>query len=101
MDTVEKFNWAWKYRVSNAEAWQQFDCTECLQLEFFYQFNLKSHKTNFIKVQIITGIVFMNDYTYYDNSEKLIGEVQRCQDNIRSRPNASRRHDPIQFDART
>lgn len=31
------FNWAWVYYVEEQDRWQQFDCTDCLQLEFHYQ----------------------------------------------------------------
>ena len=36
--------------------------------------------------------------TFYDYSDFFKGMVRRTDDNIRSRPNAARRHDPVQLD---
>ena len=36
-DSVEQLNWAWQFQASSEDPWQQFDCTECLILEFSWQ----------------------------------------------------------------
>ena len=37
--SVQNFNWAWQYSDPDRGdgKWIQFDCTECLKLEFDYQ----------------------------------------------------------------
>ena len=34
--TPRNFNWAWQYFDEAEEQWVQFDCPDCLQLEFHY-----------------------------------------------------------------
>ena len=53
---------------------------------------------HFRKVQIVIGIVDLDTYSLYDNKENFKGKVQRSETNSKIRPNASRRHDPVQFD---
>ena len=35
--SVHDFNWAWQFWDQMQLQWVQFDCTECLMLEFNYQ----------------------------------------------------------------
>ena len=97
---MENFNWAWQFRLDDSENWQQFDCTDCLQLEFNFQAHKLSETADFRKVQIIIGVVDLDTDSLYDDSGNFKGKVQRTKTNSRKRPNASRRHDPVQFDAR-
>ena len=77
---------------------QQFDCIDCLQLEFHYQAHKLSETDHFKKVKIIGGFVDLDTYKFYDYSGKFIAKVERTKTNSRNRPNALRRHDPVQFD---
>lgn len=48
-ESIPQANWAWEFFISHgscdgsisAGTWQQFDCTECLILEFDYKFYCK------------------------------------------------------------
>ena len=73
--SVENFNWAWQFRTSDSNEWQQFDCTDCLQLEFNFQANKLSETSNFSKVQIVGGVVDLNFNDLYDNFENFKGKV--------------------------
>ena len=96
--SVANFNWAWQFKVSDAEDWQQFDCIDCLQLEFNFQAHFLSNLKEFRKVQILCGVVDLENETFYDYSDFFIGMVRRTNNNSRGRPNAARRHDPVHFD---
>ena len=75
LKNVENFNWAWEFRVSDAEDWQQFDCTDCLQLEFNFQAHKLSETAHFRKVQIVSGIVDLNTYSLNDDSGNFKAKV--------------------------
>ena len=95
---VQNFNWAWQYRASDAEEWQQFECTDCLQLEFNYQAFIISEQEAFKYVKLIFGTVNMLNMVLSDDLTKTLWQVRRAPNNERSRPNAERRHDPCNTD---
>ena len=35
--TPQDLNWAWQFKSYEDDNWTQFDCPDCLQLEFHYQ----------------------------------------------------------------
>lgn len=58
--SIKSFNWAWQHRLIQCEEWVQFDCTDCLQLEFNYQALSLSKMDCFKVVKIIGGKVDLN-----------------------------------------
>ena len=42
-------------------------------------------------------MVDLHSYTLNDNSEKFKAMVRRSENNIRNRPNAANRHDPVNY----
>lgn len=72
----------------STEVWKQFDCTDCIILEYGYLAYMKSKKDKFRHVQIADGLVDLVDYTMVptrDQSAKI--EVKRLPDNTRLRNN--------------
>ena len=55
--SVHDFNWSWQMWNNIEQKWIQFDCPECLNLEFNYQaYNICGHSI-YKTVQIIPGTV--------------------------------------------
>ena len=94
--SVKNFNWAWQFRSDDTEEWQQFDCTDCLQLEFNYQVFKLSNLKGYSKVQLLLGVVDMENFTL-KHHQKLKCMVRRTENNTRNRNNAAKRHDPVQY----
>ena len=88
-------NWAWQFRSSDAEEWKQFDCTDCIQLEFNFKAYSVKKEEGTQKVLVIAGEVDFETLQLNDHSHNFIGQVRRSDSNIRSRPNADRRHNPV------
>lgn len=70
--TLTDLNWAWYYtnkdpedteshkiakNSTETENWTQFECTDCLQLEFNYQAYHLSKNELFVEAEILSGIV--------------------------------------------
>lgn len=65
--SVQQINWAWVYFCDEQGAWVQFDCTECIILEFNYHaFNI-SGKDAFRVVETLVGDVDLKDFTFTPN----------------------------------
>ena len=79
--SVENFNWAWEYRRSDAEEWVQFDCTDCLILEFNYQAYSICAKEKFKTCKIIKGVVDIGALTLLEYRESRVWQVRRSRDN--------------------
>ena len=45
--SVSDLNWAWQYWDPQLNDWVQFQCTECLKIEFAYQAYLASNHIDF------------------------------------------------------
>ena len=93
--TPKNFNWAWQYYSDIIGDWVQFDCPECLQLEFYFQALRISGLDAYMIVETIIGIVNLQTLELIDHCTKTVYRVRRTLNNIRKRPNAHRRHDPI------
>ena len=98
LKSVDNFNWAWQYRESENAEWQQFDCTDCLQLELNYQTLKLFGEERFKKVKIVNGIVDLEKNIMTTIQNKSMLEIQRTKVNTRKRRNAERRHDPLDFE---
>ena len=96
-----EFNWAWQYEASKdgekgEREWTQFDCTDCLQLEFHYQAFKITEKTEFAVVELLQGSVDLQSLSYVNNDDKSQSmAVRRTPNNERCRPNAEKRHNPV------
>ena len=55
--TPTNFNWAWQFFSEKLGYWVQFDCPECLQLEFNYQALQISRLDAYKIVETIIGTV--------------------------------------------
>ena len=89
------FNWAWQFYCENTGDWIQFDCPDCLQLEFNFQAFKISGKDSFKIFDTVKGKVNFETLKIEDILTKQILEVRRTPNNARKRPNAYRRHDPL------
>ena len=120
--TIEDYNWSWQYKHCetlrcsldasmfarnssldhklNEPQWIQFECTDCLQLEFHYQAYVMHGKNKFRYVNILSGLVDLEacqltiSSRLQKNNEATIIEVRRSRENTRKRPNPEKRHDP-------
>ena len=73
----------------------QFDCPDCLQLEFHFQAHKLSGTNDYDKVQTLKGIVDLVTKELLEKVSNTVTKIRRQATNIRVRPNAHRRHDPI------
>ena len=76
------------------DEWKQFECTDCLLLEFHYQAYKITENSDFQKVDLIEGKVDLKDQVFKSDENSIEQPVRRTENNERSRPNAERRHDP-------
>ena len=54
-------NYAWQFWNSEAKDWTQFDCTECLVLEFDYQaYVISERKQKYCKSDVLAGTIFFD-----------------------------------------
>lgn len=60
------FNWAWLYFSEENEAWIQFDCPDCLQLEFNFQAYKLSRNNDFKSIENIRGTVNLDTLELMD-----------------------------------
>ena len=85
---MRALNWAWQYWNERLNDWVQFECTDCLVLEFDYQAYMIQSKERFKKSTILHGTVNFDNYELTTNYEPIeIIKVRRTQDNVRKRPN--------------
>lgn len=96
--TIQDFNWAWRYYCVETSVWVQFDCMECLQLEYNYHAYQISGKDKLAMVQIVTGLVDLRNNTMVMQQEgtgasKVVQVARTDNDAQRKRPNSFRRHD--------
>ena len=93
---ISDFNWAWQYYDENASQWLQFDCNDCLVLEFDYQAYKLTAKEEYSKAEITDGTVdFKQLCLVNDKHDHQTFKIRRTHDNLRVRNNAFRRHDPL------
>ena len=57
MNSVQELNWAWQFWCERQDAWVQFECMDCLIIEFNFQAYRISHLDTFKQVDIIIGTV--------------------------------------------
>ena len=111
MQNVQNYNWAWQYWNPHLEQWCQFDCTDCLILEFSYQAYKITGKDKFQSVEIISGSVDFIKMMWRKVDEKNAETkdairiasisksdehpVRRSQLNHRQRQNGYTRHNPV------
>ena len=102
--SVKDLLWAWQYQDELTKEWIQFDCTECLVIEYSYQVYSISKNSEFRQIQILSGTI---DFDTFMMAPRVISslialvtlpnpiKVRRTTDNKRKRPNGSKRHDPF------
>ena len=77
--------------------WVQFDCPDCLVLEFEYQaFCISENDEKFNQVKLIKGTVNFESFeleSMHGTKENI--KVRRTSDNLKKRPNGDKRHDPF------
>lgn len=94
--SVRALNWAWQYWNARLNDWVQFECTDCLVLEFDYQAYQIQANDRFKTTDILHGTVNFDTFELTTYSEPIVKiNVRRTQDNVRKRPNAYKRHDPF------
>ena len=89
-------NWAWFFLDPHLETWIQFNCTECLVIEYGYQAFRISKQEEFRHVKFLKGIIDLETLVLTklgNTGEKL--KVMRSKHNIKVRPNGQKRHDPF------
>ena len=91
--SVHELNWAWQYLVN--ETWCQFDCPDCLELEFMYQAYTISKKSAYQCANLMIGTVDFEKFGMQTDLSKSVVKVRRTPDNVRKRPNGQKRHDPF------
>ena len=94
-----EFNWAWQFKVIGTEQqemdqWTQFECPDCLQLEFHYQAFKITGNTQFVEVDLLFGQANLNSLEYVRSKDRVSHSIRRTPKNQRKRPNAEKRHDP-------
>ena len=53
--TLEEINWAWSYE-NDKEEWIQFDCTECILIEYaFHQYIASQMNLSFQYINTLDG----------------------------------------------
>lgn len=55
--SVKDFNWAWQFYDEKKNDWIQFECPECLMLEFGYQIYRMSSSEEHKQTQIMKGLM--------------------------------------------
>ena len=60
--SIKEFNWAWSYLNEENNTWEQFECTECLKLEFDYQAYKISGNSYFKCSNILQGLVNFENF---------------------------------------
>ena len=81
--TPETFNWAWQFFSEELGKWIQFDCPECLQLEFNYQ-AYKIFKENIYKrFEIILGVVDLDVLELVVQNSMKVMKIRRTPTNER------------------
>ena len=98
--TPKNFNWAWHYYSEQEDQWIQFDCLDCMLLEFNYQAYIISSKSVYTKVEIMSGTIDIESMEMTYDLLVAKNSVRRLQTNDKKRPNAYRRHNPVDEDGR-
>ena len=95
---VDQLNWAWQHFNELENDWIQFECTDCLVLEFHYKLYKHEEAKDLRIVELISGTVDFDKFELLQNQNELskIIKIRRSTDNKRKRANASIRHDPFQ-----
>ena len=57
MKSVKDLNWAWQYWSEVENKWLQFDCIDCLSLEFSFKAYHISGNSTFRLIEILQGTV--------------------------------------------
>ena len=50
--TINRYNWAWQYFDQETDNWIQFDCNDCLVLEFGYKAYTLMGKKKYQQVEL-------------------------------------------------
>ena len=90
----QNFNWAWQFYAQDDEQWIQFDCVDCIQLEFNFQAYRISGKDSFKIIEIIRGTINFDTCEMIQKKTGMVTKIMRTPTNARRRPNAHKRHDP-------
>ena len=73
--------------------WVQFDCVDCLVLEFNFKAFTICKMDQYLKVETVKGTVNFEKLELVSMAEPIETiKVRRTQDNKRERPNAQNRH---------
>lgn len=104
-ESIKQMNWAWMYQTnvkggegkcSSCVQWVQFDCSECLLLEYGYKayMHYKDGELRFVKIK--SGRVdLVNNLLLKRNNPNEKVKVKRAIENQKVRPNGCGRHDPF------
>lgn len=96
ISSVRDLNWAWQYFDEKKNQWIQFDCTECLAIEFDYQVYYKSRLEEYKFTDIILGQIDFETLELTCKTESnLVQKIRRTSNNYRARPNIHIRHSII------
>ena len=95
--TVSDLNWAWQYCHNETGHWIQFDCNDCLVLEFGYTAYTLTGQYQYQFLEVIDGKVDLKLFRLekQDDAKDFI-KIRRTRDNKRSRNNAHKRHQPLE-----
>ena len=94
--SIQDLNWAWQFWNEEHSIWEQFQCPECLNLEFYYQAYAITGNEKFKFTKIVQGKVDFENFELTTNgSDNSDVKIRRTPDNSRKRPNSHRRHDPF------
>lgn len=66
--TIDSLNWAWQYLSPDTGHWTQFDCNDCLVLEFQHRAYTLTGKSKYQHQEIADGKVDLKEF-------KLVKEV--------------------------
>ena len=61
--------WAWYYKSADQSKWIQFDCTDCLLIEYRYQAYSISKNKEYGLVTILKGIIDLETLTFSPNED--------------------------------
>ena len=93
---MEDLNWSWQYWKAQEERWVQFECTDCLHLEYGYKaYQISENGNLYSEVKILQGTVDLKTLEMQPlKAPESTFKVKRTKDNVRCRPNGQVRHDP-------
>ena len=61
--TVDNLNWAWQYFNNHTGSWTQFDCNDCLVLEFGHKAYTLTGKDQYQYLEVSDGKVDLKEFS--------------------------------------